>query len=179
VKNYISTADVYTYVSIATREAAPDASADMPFDMSTVLPTITSAFSDYTDAGTPSVPTFTWSSTASLATTDGLVLVAQGNLATDAGTTSVPWTVVSPPGSTSVSPPALPASLGTWTVTTNTQPPVVVAAEATFIPGYAQFRAVAGALPLTSTILGSSVGQVTPPLPVDGTMRMTAVTPGD
>jgi len=163
--------------SIAAHSGAPDGSTALPaLDLSSVLPEITASSIDTTDAGTPSRPVVSWTSAASLATTDGIVSVTQWSVASpDAGpTTNGTWTIVSPPTATSVVPPSLPAGLGTWTI--NNTVPLVVAVEASFIAGYAQLRATFAALPPTQSLLSDNHSTVVPPLPVDGTLRLTAVT---
>jgi hypothetical protein len=107
------------------------------------------------------------------------MLVVPGMLSTDAGATNVAWTIVAPPTATIVTPPALPGSVGSWTASTQSGPVIVIAIDATFLASYAQFRAVAGALPPTSSIANGNGMAITPPLPVDGTMRITAIGQGD
>ena len=94
------------------------------------------------------------------------------------------WTILAPPTATSVKAPALPASLAAWTPTDpsgfQTQPTVIVVDGLdSFLPDYAHLRASFSALPAQSSLLydNQAIDSVIPPLPADGTVRISAVTP--
>ena len=172
--------NVISIVGGATRSAPPTTSQSASFDLST-LPLITSATVDANDGGIPGQPNVTWTSAGSLSAANGIYVSAQWNaeVATDAGSVSVngTWTLVAPPTATSVQAPALPASLAAWspgaTASWNSTPRVA-AVQASFLSGYAGFRAQAGSLPLMS---GYAI--VVPTLPVNGTIYVSGIYPDE
>jgi hypothetical protein len=165
--------------SIATRGAppsGPDGSTSL--DLSTLLPLIDSATVDSSVAGRPSV---SWTTEAgSLASADGAIVVL-GWTATDDGGNGIQgtWTVIAPPTATSVQVPALSTSAAAWAPgpDANFATPLVMVVEGSFLSGYAQLRSQFASLPpSTNLIRGEGEGPIVPPLPVDGTLRLTAFT---
>jgi hypothetical protein len=161
---------------VATRAAPQATSLAMSFDLST-LPLITATSIETTDGGTTSQPNVTWTSTGSLSAADGIYVSAQwfSSAATEAGTVYVDgtWTILAPPTATNVRAPALPASLAAWapsaTASFNSRPRMG-AIQASFVTGYAGFRAQFGGLSILS---GYEI--VLPTLPVNGTVHLVGI----
>ena len=81
---------------------------------------------------------------------------------------------------TTVQAPALPTSAADFgpDVTSEFSDPVVLAARATFMSGYADFRARAATLPITPAFLATqSAAPMVPPLPTGGTLWVTGIVP--
>jgi hypothetical protein len=74
--------------------------------------------------------------------------------------------------------PAIPAALQSLAPqsTAYFPTPVVAVVEADFVTGYDQLRAQASTLPITASLVNGSGGNEVPALPVDGTLRLTAIT---
>ncbi len=163
--------------AIATRGVGDSGTPSL--DLNTRLPLIDFAA---IDASSPAQPGVAWSSEAgSLASVDGVIAAFSWSDVTDAGTPiNGRWTIVAPPTSSSVAAPALPASVSSWApAATASFPatPLVVAVDGDFIAGYAQLRAQAGSLPISSSLVYGRVASTAPPLPADGTtIRLSAFT---
>ena len=165
--------------SIATRTPPPaglDASTTL--DLSTLLPLIDSATVDSSQPGRPSVA---WTSEAgSLASADGAIAILGWTSYGDAGRTiTESWTIVGPPTVTSMQAPILPASLGGSAPAPDASfaVPAVIVVEGTFLSGYAELRAQFASIPATNNLLiGEGYRSIAPPLPADGTLRMTTFT---
>jgi hypothetical protein len=169
----------------ATRTAAPTAAQAYAADFSTLLPLLDSLSVDTPDGGSSGQPVFTWTATGSLAVADGVIVQAQWqtNPSDGGAQTNGVWTFVLPPSTTTFQPPTLPASAGAWMTTADTSfetPPVVAAIEGTFLNGYKDVRANAGSIPVSQDLTRgyTNGGGYIPPLPVDGTLRLTAATQG-
>ncbi len=170
--------------AIATRSTPSGDGGTTNFDLSTLLPLLDAANLDATQPARPSV---TWSTEAgSLAGASGTIVRISWSQLPDGGTDYVQttWTILAPPTATSVKAPALPASLAAWTPTDpsgfQTQPTVIVVDGLdSFLPDYAHLRASFSALPAQSSLLydNPALDSVIPPLPADGTVRISAVTP--
>jgi hypothetical protein len=166
--------------AIATRSAPSVSSA--AFDLSTSLPILTNALVDYSNATRPSV---TWTSAAPLTATDGLIASMSWSTEGPSGS----WSFVVPPTMTVVQAPVLPAAFSTWGPSSDDgfQNPTVLALEATFWTGYPAFRAGVGLMPTfvqsnavgtcgQNDVDGQNGPPCIPPLPEDGTLRMSAFT---
>jgi hypothetical protein len=170
--------------AIAIRGAGDAGSATTNLAISQLLPPIQTASIDSTT--NPAQPTVTWDmgDAGSVATADGVVVAFTWSGNNDGGFVNGIWTIVAPPTATSVQVPALPAAqagLAPFSGAFFSNEPAVLIVEASFLPGYAQLRAQAGTVALTSQFnsnltFSSSSPIVVPPLPVDGTFRMTAFT---
>jgi hypothetical protein len=144
------------------------------FDMGQVLPLI-----DQVSFAKPS-RVLTWGSEAgTLPVGDGVLASLEWGDTTDAGVTvQGTWTIVAPPGVRTVTLPAAPPALATLapSSTASFYTPTVAIVDADFIAGYDQLRVQAGALPLSKNLVQGRYGNQSPPLPVDGTLRLTAIT---
>jgi hypothetical protein len=172
----LSTSAGVSGAAIATRAAAPTASDTVTFDLAQLLPRLTAATLEPTGAGRP---TATWASTASLAGTDGALVQIHWYAPNDGNGVYGSWTLVVPPTATSVQMPALPASVASFAPPADANlysPPTVIFIDGSFVPGYAQLRATATDIPPTRAALNDNGGPYVPPLPVDGTMRVTTYT---
>ncbi len=165
--------------AIAARTApSPDGGA-ASFDLSTLLPLLDAVT---IDSSQPGQPTVSWVTEAgSLAAANGTVVELAWSGTNDGGDVQGTWTIIAPPTATSVHAPALPASLAAWAPSADaafTFPANVIVVQGSFLPDYAQLRALFSTLPPTSSLLyeNFNVGGVVPPLPVDGTLRLTAYT---
>jgi len=165
--------------TIATRGAPPNGpDGSTSLDLSTLLPLIDSATVDSSVAARPSV---SWTTEAgSLASADGAVVVL-GWTSTDDGGNGIQgtWTVIAPPTAASVQVPALSASTAAWAPSPDATfaTPLVMVVEGSFLSGYAQLRSQFASLPPSANLTnGESYGPIAPPLPVDGTLRLTAFT---
>ncbi len=170
--------------AIATRSAPSADAATTSFDLSTLLPLLDAVNFDSTQ---PAQPTVNWTTEAgSLASASGTIVRITWSYLPDGGEEYVQatWTILAPPTATSVKAPALPASLAAWTPTADASfgsPPTVIVVDGTdsFLPDYAHLRASFSALPAQSSLLNDkpTLDGVVPPLPADGTLRLTAFTP--
>jgi hypothetical protein len=152
--------------AIATRGAPGDAT----IDFGTSLPAITAV----TVTGT-TTPTVTWTSAAPLTAAKGLV--AQLYWSDTEGGPRGAWTVIAPPTATSIVPPMLPAALsasGPLETVAYNATPLVAAVDATFLPTYATVRAAGALMTPSQTLRNGGFNAAVPPLPVDGTLKLTA-----
>jgi hypothetical protein len=158
----------------ATRSAQP-ADGGVTFDVTTFLPPIDSAG---LVPGSSNRPVVSWTTEGgSLAGTSGTVVMYTWSTDLDGSSVSGTWTIVAPPGVTSVTTPALPAPLAGTAPTSDSSfnSPVIIAAKADFLPGgYDQFRALLASLPWSSSLLSGYQTPLVPPLPVDGTLSVSA-----
>ena len=138
------------------------------FDASQVLPLLETAEISGTDSRRPVI---SW--TGNTAGTDG-GLVRVDFFGAEGG--NYHWTFVVPPGSTSVTAPAMPAEADSFLPpATDAGPeafqwPELVFVEADVIPTYKEFRRMQGALAPAGTSFAFSV----PTLPLNGTYRTTS-----
>ena len=125
-------------------------------------------------------PTLTWTASASLATTDSGVVTLPFLQPIDAGYDNVEWTFIVPPGTLTVTAPQLPAQLKAFepSNTSILQSPSAAFFESDVIPGYDIVRQQAAASGLAKVPVGSFSNLVTPALPANGTLRITAITYG-
>jgi hypothetical protein len=163
-------------VGNAVRAAAPTGDTTSTIDFATRLPEITSAS---LTATAPARPVVTWTPAASLASADATYVVLrwfEDDL--DGGTTDGTWTIVAPPGLTSVQAPALPASvlLSPGATATYATPATIVTVDASFASGYADARKAGAALLPSDMLVEDNGRHWAPPLPVNGTVRFTAFT---
>jgi len=175
----LSGGSVFSLAAGATRSAPSATSQVTSLGLSTLpLFTKSSASAGANDAGAPSRPVVTWTSTGSLSAAAGIVAQVQWNTPPVDGGGFVygAWTILAPSTATSIVAPALPASMSgvspsaTSSITTT---PAVGAIQATFLPSYAVLRSKFGILPIFST--SGSVNLNLPPLPVNGTLFVTAI----
>ena len=161
------------YQAIARRRPTPTATAIDAFDFAQVLPELLTATVDST---APARPVAAWTSTGSLAAADGVVLQMRWSVPQFNGTGL--WTIVAPPDATTVKAPEMPASLSGWLPATDTvaSTPTIAIVEATFITGYDQLRANASSFAPSNRLVGDYSSPVVPPLPIDGTLRLTGFT---
>lgn len=170
---YLSSAEAI--VGTATREAPPAGDKTTNIDFATRLPEITSAG---IDAGTPQRPAVAWTPVASLAAADGTYVIVTWYEAGDASQINGTWSFVTPANVTSVVAPKLPANI---VATPGAGAsfggiPRVVAVEASFVNGYAEFRKGAGVLAPPRAIIQNNSTMLSPPLPVNGTVKFSAYT---
>jgi hypothetical protein len=143
-----------------------------------VLPAI---LSSATDATVPARPVLMWLTEAALTGTDsGVVTLTFGQPTAGGGLDYVDWSFVVPPGTVSVTAPALPASLAAFTpsAASSTNVPTVAFFESDLIPSYDFVRTHAAALGLTRVPIGIFSGAQIPALPAVGTLRITALGQG-
>jgi hypothetical protein len=167
-----------SFVGVATRKAAPAGDDTTNIDFMGRLPEITSSG---VDAGTPKRPSIGWTPSSSLATADGTYVVMKWYEEGDAGQISGTWSFVTPSTVTSVTAPALPASVtrgpGADANYTSYGLPRVVSVEASFVNGYADFRKGAGVLsPRRNVIENTGSSMIVPPLPANGTVKFSVYT---
>jgi hypothetical protein len=165
--------------AIATRGAPSLDGGTATFDMSTLLPLLDNVTLDMSQ---PAQPTVSWVTEAgSLAGASGTIVMVTWNGTNDGGDVQGTWTIVAPPTATSVQAPLLPAALSAWEPTADANfstSPAVIVVQGSFLAGYADLRAqFAGLSSLQGVTQDTflSAGAV-PTLPVDGTVRLTAMT---
>ncbi|MFI5296711.1 MAG: hypothetical protein ACHREM_01325 [Polyangiales bacterium] len=161
-----------SYLAIAQRGPAPSTASTTTFDLSTLLPMITDATVDGTT--TPSQPTVTWTTAASLAATHGgAVTIAWSGNPDGGASLAGTWTIVVPPSATSVQVPQLPSTASAWLPFAGAgyQTPVLLFAKASFWTGYSQFRAQSSSLTAGTITYGQAI---VPPLPMAGMAWVTA-----
>lgn len=164
-----------SYNGVAVREGA-SLSGSRTHDLSQLLPKIDDAGIE--DGGALR-PIASWTSSASLAGADGAIVQMGWNEAIDGGYVYGTWTFVVPPTATSVTPPVLPAAYQAYAPSATSyvyQPPVVTVVEASFIKDYSELRQLAGSLPPSEGLINDNGTNLTPPLPADGTVKMSAFT---
>jgi hypothetical protein len=165
--------------AVATRSApSPDGGATS-FDMSTLLPLLDAVT---LDSSQPAQPAVSWVTEAgSLAGASGTIVTIPWSAPVDGGYAQGTWTIVAPPTTTSVKAPALPAGAAAWAPSPDASfsSAIVVVVQGSFVNSYAQLRAQISALPAPSSLIYDqfSLGGVVPALPVDGTLKLTAITP--
>jgi hypothetical protein len=164
---------------VATRGPAAQGDAGVStIDMSQSFPLIDHAS---IDSSNPAQPAVSWGSEAgALTPADGVYVAISWSDVTDAGAYFTGrWTIVAPPTSTGVTAPALPLAAQAWAPgasATFVSIPSVVVVDADFVASYAELRAQAGSLPISANILNGRSNPAAPPLPVDGTLKLTAFT---
>ncbi len=176
--NYVSAVQ-----AIATRADSPTSAQAFAIDFSQLLPEITASQLSGADAGADGGvdprPSIAITSSDSLASTDGAFALLQWSGTVNGTPVTASWTFVLPPSTTSFRAPELPASAAAWAPSpdaTFAYSPVVEFMDATFLTDYRDLRQVASALAPTSPIgIVETAGPPTaPPLPQDGTLRLTA-----
>ena len=146
--------------SVAIIKREPATVSSIAFDHASLLPGLTDANVVATDLKRPKL---TWSSSAPLNAVDGGVVALRWY----AGSASMQWRFVVPPGTTEVTAPALPADLAIPpSVEADVQWSDIAFAEATFIADYKAFKSLA--IPANHDV---SVLSRDAALPVDGTVR--------
>jgi hypothetical protein len=176
---YVDLPDGGVAFSVMATRAAPDAGPP-GLDFSQVLPFIDSV-SVY--AADPSRPAVTWQADAGgLAAVDGTVAaVTWQDVGPNESYVYGTWVVFGPPAATTLTLPALPSDVASWAPSDSAtlgSPTPVGLIDATFLSGYADLRANIDALtPLGNLASGTIYGYpILPPLPVEGTLRLTAIT---
>jgi hypothetical protein len=175
-------AEAYVYgLSLSITDIAIRAAADAgvsTIDMSQLLPLIDTASIDTTNPARPSVSYA--SEAGSLAGADATIVMLSWNGIEDGGViVQSTWTIVAPATATSISVPALPPASAGWGPFADVSyaTPLVAVLDASFISSYAQVRTNVSAVSPTATLLnGYPHSALLPPLPVDGTLRLTAYT---
>jgi hypothetical protein len=168
-----------SYNAIATRGAPLADGGTYDMDMTQLLPSVSASEIDSTDAGTSARPSVTWTASGSMAAADGVIVRISWVGDSDAGIVYGTWTFVAPPTTTSIRAPALPASSGTYEPSGSpsfSSIPIVAFIEGSFLPGYAQLRQAPASIPPTDSLIRDQNGAIVPPLPVDGTLRLSAIT---
>jgi hypothetical protein len=164
-------AQPYATLTVAKRQAP---GASVALDYATALPMLTGAT---TDASDPVRPSVTWTSAASLATTDGgAVLLGFSRPQSEVGYS---WAFVLPPGTTTAKAPQMPAEAADWLPqapndagSTFFSDPEILFVESDTIPSYATFRQAAGLLVPATTVNGNDRGSnIT--LLTNGNLRLT------
>ena len=148
------------------------------FDLTQLLPALSNGTIDDTMPGRPSL---SFTGPPSLAGADGEeLLIAWSEDLSSGGQRKGSWMVIAPPTATKAPTPQLPTSLAAFgpSSTAKYTPALVSILEGTFISGYDQFRATFSTLPPADALLGADFNQTQLPLlPVNGTLRITALTP--
>lgn len=163
-----------TYQAIATREG-PQAQTAHVFDLSARLPLLTDA--GLVDGGA-AAPSIAWEAASPLTGTDAVVVRLDWNMP---NFKTGAWTIVAPPNVTSVVPPQLPASVAAFAPAVGAkfdEPPTVVYFDLDYITTYADLRKIAAELSAPAPLLTGHIIPIVPPLPKDGTARVTAITKG-
>lgn len=153
-----------------SKRVAPTATSEA-LDLSQLLPHIDTIT---LDESTLSRPLVTWTSTGSLAQTDGGIARLQWMEDVDGGTVNHTWSFVVPPGTMSVRGPVLPSGLTSWApaVAGATTPELVGFVESTLVNDYKQLRT---SFPVYfGAMRGSYNTRTGPIMPVNGTTRLTA-----
>jgi hypothetical protein len=134
-----------------SRSAPPTASSASSLALGT-LPVLTTATINGDDAGTPQQPNVSWTSTGPMAGANGMFVQLEWYAAPpDGGNASNgSWTIIAPPLVTSVTAPSMPSSASAFAPPSyaSYNPPNVAAVQASFLAGYAGFRAQAGTIPV-------------------------------
>jgi hypothetical protein len=151
--------------SLTRRIATPVPAGGFSFDFATAIPLVTAGTTDESD---PRRPTLTWTTDAPITAADGGFVRFLKYLG---GDVQLVWTLVVPPGATSVKAPALPAEADAWLpsgeATMNQSYMDVVFVESDQIPSYATFRKQQG------TLFRSSPFDSIPALPTGGTLSIS------
>ncbi|MBX3211096.1 MAG: hypothetical protein KF850_03615 [Labilithrix sp.] len=158
---------------VLAKRVAPTAA--IALDAAELLPPITSSAVSGTDARRP---VLRWTSSSTAGADGGLVRT--GFFTPDDA--YVAWTFVVPPGSTSVTAPAMPAEAESFLPAAGDagpadfMPPTVVFIEADVLPSYTAFRRLQGSLVDHNLPFQ---GYRLPPLPANGAYRATVRSSGD
>lgn len=161
------------YTALASRGGS-----NATLDVSQALPALTGATVDST---TPARPMVAWTSSSPITGADGAVVDLRWYFQADGGRYIYgDWTFVTAPGATSVKAPQLPETLSSWQPPDGAvfrSPPSVMVVEGSPWSSYGQLRASAAAIPVPRALLNdNSEGPIVPPLPIDGTVKLTAFT---
>jgi hypothetical protein len=175
---YVGTQQM-SVTAIATR-TSPDAGPGA-VDLSQALPLLGGVVLDTSDPTRPAVTVRTADGGAPGGTGGAMVVLGWFGIVNDTSVAGS-WTLFAPPTTTAVKVPALPTALAQWAPDVNStvsDPPAAAFVDATFLTGYAQVRARVGALTLPSNVFTGSIfgNPILPPLPAEGTLRVTAVVP--
>ncbi len=158
---------------IATRAPAPALGGSASFDLTQLLPTITSTASDFVTA--PPRPSVSWKATGSLTSADGSFVHVDWVQFAGGLQQSLSWDFVVPPGVTCVQAPSLPPEAAAWTpagtIFASTSPTVVTVDG---LSGYARLRNVAVR---PRPHVTATAPPFVPPLPQDGTVHLTMYGP--
>lgn len=148
---------------LSRRVSVPPPADSFAFDFAGALPSITDATTGMTD---PRRPDIAWTSAAPLTSADGGFVRFMLYLGGDSQLT---WTMVVPPGATSVKGPALPAEADAWLPAGDVGAAYlhVIFAESDLIPDYRAFRRQQG------TMFRSDAFDSIPTLPTNGTLKIS------
>jgi hypothetical protein len=169
-------------VFAVTRTAPVTASQTTSIALGT-LPGFTGAAINANDAGSPTQPVVTWTTTGSLSAANGVFTMLQwyapppdGGSQDIAGT----WTIVSPATATSVEAPSVPASAAAFAPpsTARYNPPRVVAVQSSSLAGYSGYKSQFATIPVFTP--GGNWQPAIPLLPADGfTLYVSAIYPDE
>ena len=161
----------YSEVFAVTRTAPQTASQTTSLDLG-VLPGFTSSSVDTGDAGTPTQPALSWTTTGSLSAANGIFTMVQWYASPSDGGPSRngTWTIVAPAAATGVLAPSMPVSAAAFTPPANASynTPRVVAVQSASLPGYAGFKSQFATIPVFSPS-----GQWQPSIPLLPTNGLT------
>jgi hypothetical protein len=132
------------------------------------------------DTSAPARPVLAWTAGAALTGADsGVVTTAFTQPIAAGGNEVVEWTFIVPPGTLTVTAPALPVSLAAFAPSAASimHQPSVAFFESDLIPSYDFVRGHAGAFGLVKQPIGIFSGALIPALPATGTLRITALAP--
>lgn len=170
----VGTRGAFTANTSIAKRSTPPAAATASIDLAQLLPAFTDLVDDLTDAARPA-------ETLSFATAptgaDGLVVQMAWSVNTDSGLQFGQWIVVAPPTTTVVKAPALPPSLAAWAPNASStfDMPSALLLDSDALAGYDALRPVAASFPAPNAFAPTIV--LVPPLPVNGTVRISSITP--
>jgi hypothetical protein len=163
-----------TFSVVTNRTAAPSKDATLTMDLSKLPPAINTMKYDYGTAQ----PTVTFTPDAPITNASGTFVVFSWTNSNEAGSTSNLWTIIAPPSMTTITAPELPSPSGDdWTTASLvfSDTPTVTVMSFDALKSYADFRRAAAAIPPPNY---NTVGvRVSPLLPLDGTLALSAVGP--
>lgn len=148
---------------VAQRIAGTATSATLDLGGNALLPEITSITADSITTARPKV---TWTAAAALGGTDSGVI--------EITWPSGKWTFLVPPGTTTVTAPALPTEVATWAPDAPVDPTAAFF-ESDLVPGYDVVRQKAASFGFTR-VPDIGYAGATPGLPANGTVKATMIT---
>jgi hypothetical protein len=174
VQTEISWGTYTAFSVIATRSDTPAPDGNVTMDLSNVLPLITAGTSDFQKA--PTRPTANWSFESGTGGSAGSLVQIAWAQSTDAGAVNSTWTFVVPPGVTSLQAPELPSTATQWIPAFIYSNYVsVYSADTTSGFSSTEFRELAPSLPFGTAYYYDQ--PFIPPLPANGTARLTLLIP--
>ena len=168
-----------TYQQVRSFSKRFGAGATQTLDLTAgVLPDLLTVLADVT---APSRPVITWTAGATLTGTDsGVATMTFTQPIAAGGSEEIAWTFLVPPGTLTVTAPALPASLADFapSAASTVHAPAVAFFESDLVSGYDFVRAHADGFGLGKVPIGVFSGARIPGLPAAGTLRITALKGG-